>query len=44
LLSLPVVEGPGGRVIGTVKRSDVSRTYLRYVQGDLNDRKQAVSS
>jgi CIC family chloride channel protein len=34
LLALPVVDGPDpGRVIGIVKRSDVSSTYLRYVQG-----------
>jgi CIC family chloride channel protein len=34
LLALPVVDGqPPGRVIGIVKRSDVSSTYLRYVHG-----------
>jgi CIC family chloride channel protein len=34
LLALPVVDGPEpGRVIGIVKRSDVSSTYLRYVHG-----------
>jgi chloride channel protein, CIC family len=34
LLALPVVESNGqGRVIGIVKRADVSTTYLRYVQG-----------
>ncbi|HEX4149190.1 MAG TPA: chloride channel protein, partial [Pirellulales bacterium] len=44
LLSLPVVDGPGGRVIGTVKRSDVSRTYLRYVQGSLADRQPTLTS
>ncbi len=35
LLALPVVEGSqnGGKVIGVVKRADVSTTYLRYVQG-----------
>ena len=43
LLSLPVVEGPGGRVIGTVKRSDVSKTYLRYVQGSLTEAQQTLS-
>jgi predicted transcriptional regulator len=43
LLCLPVIEGPGGKVIGTVKRSDVSRTYLRYVQGSLADRTQRTT-
>jgi CIC family chloride channel protein len=43
LLCLPVIEAPGGKVIGTVKRSDVSRTYLRYVQGNLADRTQALT-
>ncbi len=34
LLALPVVESDGqGRVIGIVKRADLSSTYLRYVQG-----------
>jgi CIC family chloride channel protein len=35
LLALPVVEGDSknGKVIGIVKRADVSSTYLRYVQG-----------
>jgi CIC family chloride channel protein len=34
LLALPVIESNGqGRVIGIVKRADVSGTYLRYVQG-----------
>jgi len=35
LLALPVVEGNGEkqRVLGIVKRSDVSSTYLRYVHG-----------
>jgi CBS-domain-containing membrane protein len=34
LLALPVIESDGqGRVIGIVKRADVSGTYLRYVQG-----------
>jgi CIC family chloride channel protein len=33
-LALPVVDGqPPGRLIGIVKRSDVSSTYLRYVHG-----------
>ena len=35
LLALPVVEGVEvARVIGIVKRVDVSSTYLKYVQGD----------
>jgi CIC family chloride channel protein len=34
LLALPVVDGsPGQRVIGIVKRADVSSTYLRHVHG-----------
>jgi len=37
LLALPVVEdgdaADGPRVLGVVKRSDISSTYLRYVQG-----------
>jgi CIC family chloride channel protein len=34
LLALPVVDGdPLARVVGIVKRADVSSTYLRYVQG-----------
>jgi CIC family chloride channel protein len=34
LLALPVVDGsPEQRVIGIVKRSDLSSTYLRYVHG-----------
>jgi CIC family chloride channel protein len=34
LLALPVVDGsPDKRVIGIVKRSDVTRTYLRHVHG-----------
>jgi CIC family chloride channel protein len=34
LLALPVVDGAQGQmVIGVVKRSDVSTTYLRYVHG-----------
>lgn len=34
LLALPVVDGDGAaRVVGIVKRADVSSTYLRYVQG-----------
>lgn len=34
LLALPVVDKhPGGRVLGVVKRSDISSTYLRHVQG-----------
>jgi CBS-domain-containing membrane protein len=34
LLALPVVDGtPERRVIGIVKRSDVSSTYLRHVHG-----------
>ncbi len=47
LLELPVVdESPERQVIGIVKRSDVSSTYLRYVQGTpglSRDRKGAVS-
>jgi CIC family chloride channel protein len=34
LLALPVVDRwPGGRVVGVVKRADVTGTYLRYVHG-----------
>jgi CIC family chloride channel protein len=33
LLALPVVDGPDDRIVGLVKRSDVSSTYLKYVQG-----------
>jgi CIC family chloride channel protein len=34
LLALPVVDGtPEGRVIGIVKRADISSTYLRHVHG-----------
>jgi CIC family chloride channel protein len=34
LLALPVVDGPDGkRVLGVVKRADISGTYLRYLQG-----------
>jgi CIC family chloride channel protein len=34
LLALPVVDGPDGkRVVGIVKRADVSSTYLRHVHG-----------
>jgi CIC family chloride channel protein len=34
LLELPVVEGaPQGRVVGIVKRADLSTTYIRYVHG-----------
>ena len=34
LLALPVVDGsPEGRVIGIVKRSDISSEYLRHVHG-----------
>ncbi len=34
LLALPVVDdAPQARVVGVVKRADVSGTYLRYVQG-----------
>jgi chloride channel protein, CIC family len=37
LVALPVVDGtPERRVIGIVKRTDVSRTYLRHVHGDAN--------
>jgi CIC family chloride channel protein len=35
LLALPVVDGvPEGRVVGIVKRADVSSTYLLHVQGE----------
>jgi CBS domain-containing protein len=35
LLALPVVDGDAERrVIGVVKRADVSSTYLRHVHGD----------
>jgi CIC family chloride channel protein len=38
LLALPVVDGsPQRRVIGIVKRADVSSTYLRYVHGARQD-------
>jgi CIC family chloride channel protein len=34
LLALPVVDVcPGGRVLGVVKRADISSTYLRHVHG-----------
>src|SRR5262249_15068942 len=34
LLALPVIDGsPEGRVVGVVKRADISETYLRYVHG-----------
>jgi CIC family chloride channel protein len=33
LMSLPVVDGPDRRVIGIVKRFDISSTYLRHVHG-----------
>jgi CIC family chloride channel protein len=34
VLALPVVDGlPQRRVVGLVKRADISSTYLRYVQG-----------
>jgi len=34
LLALPVVDGPPeGRIVGIVKRADVSSAYLRHVQG-----------
>jgi CBS domain-containing protein len=34
LLALPVVEGPGShRVLGIVKRADISGSYLRHLQG-----------
>jgi CIC family chloride channel protein len=34
VLALPVVDGsPQRRVVGVVKRADISSTYLRYVQG-----------
>jgi CIC family chloride channel protein len=33
LLALPVVDGEPRRVVGIVKRSDVSSTYLRFVHG-----------
>jgi CIC family chloride channel protein len=34
LLALPVVDGtPTGRVVGVVKRADISSTYLRHVHG-----------
>jgi CIC family chloride channel protein len=34
LLALPVIDGsPEGRVVGVVKRADISSTYLRYVHG-----------
>jgi CBS domain-containing protein len=37
LLALPVVDrAQGERVIGIVKRSDVSSTYLRYVHGGVH--------
>jgi CIC family chloride channel protein len=34
LLALPVVEGPGARVIGMVKRADIAGAYLQRVQGN----------
>ena len=34
LLALPVVDGEPERVVGIVKRADVSSTYLRHVQGE----------
>jgi CIC family chloride channel protein len=38
LLALPVVDGsPSGKVVGIVKRSDISTTYLRYVHGAAAD-------
>jgi CBS domain-containing protein len=33
LLALPVVDGQDSRVVGLVKRVDVSSTYLRHVHG-----------
>jgi CBS-domain-containing membrane protein len=34
LLALPVVDGQDGkRVLGVVKRADISGTYLRHLQG-----------
>ena len=45
LLELPVVdETPQRRVIGIVKRSDVSRTYLRHVHGMGNRRDGAADA
>jgi CIC family chloride channel protein len=39
LLALPVVDGgPEPRVVGLVKRADVSGTYLRYVHGETTAR------
>ena len=42
-----VVDGSSERVIGIVKRTDVSSTYLRHVQGNSNqspEREAAVES
>jgi len=45
LLALPVVDGsPPGRVIGIVKRSDISTTYLRYVHGVTAETRTAQTS
>jgi Mg/Co/Ni transporter MgtE len=33
LLELPVVDGPAQRVIGLVSRAEISKAYLRRVQG-----------
>jgi CIC family chloride channel protein len=37
LLSLPVEEAPGGRVVGMVRRSDVAQAYLRQLHGATGD-------
>jgi len=43
LLALPVVDGtPQPRVVGVVKRADISGTYLRYVQGPSNPSDSAL--
>jgi CIC family chloride channel protein len=46
LLALPVIEGSAGtdglRVVGVVKRSDISSTYLRHVQGVAAPRESAA--
>jgi hypothetical protein len=43
LLALPVVDGDGRRVLGVVKRADISSTYLRHVQGTMGSADRAVA-
>jgi CIC family chloride channel protein len=44
LLALPVVEDGGRRVLGVVKRADISGTYLRHVHGVMAGRDASATA